>query len=245
MKWTRITAIISLLFFSIAGIYSNDKVTIYNAYVNNDMSAWKIVIDRIQKQENKNNETILSLINYQYGYIGWCIGMKKDSEAEYYISLADDNIALLEKSNYALSKIYAYKAALYGYEIGLNIIKAPFIGPKSIKYAENALKLDQKNPLAYIQLGNIQFYMPSMFGGSAYEAIQYFLKARVLMEANPDAVRQDWNYLHLLTLLVQAYTDVKDYKSAKAYCELILKIEPKFVWIKDELYPQVMKQFKN
>lgn len=225
--------------------YGNDKTEIYNAYIRNDMAAWKKIIDRMQNQERKSNENLLSLVNYQYGYIGWCIGNEKEKEAETYISLARYNLAVLERNNFNLSMVYAYFAALYGYEIGLSLIRAPFIGPKSMKYAENALKLDKGNPFAHVQMGNIQYYMPSMFGGSVNEAIRYFLQAKVLMENNQEAILQDWNYLHLLTLIVQAYMDVEDYRSAKAYCEIILKIEPRFLWIKDELYPQVLQQFKN
>ena len=239
------TITISFLLLISAKIYGNDKIEIYNAYIGNDMVAWKKIIDRIQNQERKSNEVLLSLVNYQYGYIGWCIGNEKEKEAETYISLARNNLAVLESNNYNLSMVYTYYAALYGYEIGLSIIRAPFIGPKSTKYAENALKLDQGNPFAYLQLGNIQYYMPSLFGGSVNEAIRYFLQAKVLMEKNKEAILKDWNYLHLLTLIVQAYTDVEDFRSAKAYCEIILKIEPRFLWIKDELYPQVMHQFKN
>jgi len=239
------TIALSFILLISVRIYGNDKTEIYNAYIRNNMAAWKKIIDRMQNQERKSNENLLSLVNYQYGYIGWCIGNEKEKEAETYISLARYNLAVLERNNFNLSMVYTYFAALYGYEIGLSLIRAPFIGPKSMKYAENALKLDQGNPFAYMQMGNIQYYMPSMFGGSVNEAIRYFLQAKVLMENNQEAILQDWNYLHLLTLIVQAYTDVEDYRSAKAYCEIILKIEPRFLWIKDELYPQVLQQFKN
>jgi tetratricopeptide (TPR) repeat protein len=232
------------MFFS-AKISGNDKIRIYNAYITNDMVTWKTVIDRLQKQEKKSDELRLSLVNYQYGYIGWCIGMEKEKEADNYISLAWKNLAVLEKNNYNLSMVYAYKAALYGYEIGLSIIRAPFIGPKSIKSAEQAVKLDPGNPFAYLQLGNIQYYIPAIFGGSVKEAIRYFLKAKTNMEKSKDALLQDWNYLHLLTIIAQAYADEGDYASAKAYYETILKIEPQFKWIKDELYPEVLHQFKN
>jgi tetratricopeptide (TPR) repeat protein len=209
------------------------------------MPAWKTVIDRLQKQEKKSSEFLLSLVNYQYGYIGWCIGENKGTEAERYIELVRENLDLLEKKDNYLSMVYAYKSALYGYEIGLSIFRAPFIGSKSIKYAEQALEVDSSNHFAWIQLGNIQYYMPTVFGGSREEALRYFLKAKALMEKNRDGLYQDWNYLHLLTLIAQVYSDLKDYKSARLYCEAILKIEPGFQWIKDELYLKVLQNFRN
>jgi tetratricopeptide (TPR) repeat protein len=225
--------------------YTNDKSAIYIAYIRNDMQSWKTVMDSIQQQEKKSNETLLSLVNYQYGYIGWCIGMKNKKEATGYISLVRKNLAILEKAGYNLSMVFAYKSALYGYEIGLSNIMAPFIGPKSMKCAEEALKLDPENYFAYMQMGNIQFYMPAMFGGSVNDAIRYFLEAKKQMEKNRNALLRDWNYLHLLTLIAQAYTDAGNFNAAKIYYEAILKIEPRFHWVKNDLYPEILKQCKN
>jgi tetratricopeptide (TPR) repeat protein len=233
-----------LLLFSSA-VLGNDKLLIYNAYILNDMPAWKTVIDRLQKQEDRSSGFLLSLVNYQFGYIGWCIGEEKVQEAESYIAIARENLDLLQKNSADLSMVYAYQSALNGYEIGLSVFRAPFIGPKSIKYAERALEIDPTNYFAWLQLGNIQYFMPSIFGGSVKEALRYFLKAKALMDKNRDIHSQDWNYLHLLTLIAQAYSDLKDYPSARVYYETILKIEPRFQWSKDELYPKVLKHFRN
>ena len=228
-----------------AEIFGDDKIAIYNAYISNDLQSWKKVIDRLQKQDEKSNETLLALVNYQYGYIGWCIGKKNGKEAETYISIARKNLAVLEENNCSMSMVNAYKSALYGYEIGLSMVRAPFIGPKSMRYAEQALKLDPANPFAHMQMGYIQYFMPSIFGGSVNEAIRYFLKAKSGMERDKNALSHDWNYLHLLTLIAQAYVDSGDMVLARSYYETILKIEPRFLWIKDELYPQLSKQFEN
>ena len=226
-------------------VFGNDRLRIYNAYVHNDMKAWKHVIDSIQHENKKSNSTLLTLVNYQYGYIGWCIGMNFDKEAENYISLMQKNIALLEKSNYRLSMIYAYQSALYGYKIGLSPVRAPFYGPKSIKYAENSLQLDKDNYFALMQAGNIHYYMPRIFGGSFKEAISYYLRAKTAMEKNSTDIHDNWNYLHLLTLIAQAYTKAKDYQAAERYYNLILKIEPEFQWIKDELYDDILKKLND
>jgi tetratricopeptide (TPR) repeat protein len=226
-------------------VWGNDRLRIYNAYVHNDMKIWKHIIDSIQQEDKKSNATLLTLVNYQYGYVGWCIGLNFDKEAENYISLMEKNIALLEKKNYRLSMIYAYQSALYGYRIGLSPVRAPFYGPKSIKYAENSLKLDKNNYFALMQAGNIHYYMPRIFGGSIKEAISYFLRAKTAMEKNSTDIHYNWNYLHLLTLIAQAYTKAEDYQSAARYYDLILKIEPEFQWIKDELFDDLLKKLND
>ena len=132
-----------------------------------------------------NNEQLLELVNYQYGYIGYCIGFKKRDEARRYLALAENNIEILEKRNYKLSDIHAYKCAFYGFKIGLNKLSAPVNGMKSLDHAKKALELDNENYFAWIQYGNIQFYMPAAFGGSKKEGIEYFLKAKQMLEKNP------------------------------------------------------------
>jgi len=220
------TLILVLLLLLSSVLHGNDKFIVYNAYIMNDMPAWKTVIDRLQKQEKMSSESILALVNYQYGYIGWCIGEDRIPEAERYIALTRENLALLEETGYNLSMVYAYKSALYGYEIGIAALRAPFIGRKSIKYAERSVETDPANYFGWLQLGNIQFYMPSVFGGSEKEALRFFLKAKTLLEENREALCQNWNYLHLLTPIAPAYTDLKDYRSARLYYETTLKIEP-------------------
>ncbi|MBP6577255.1 MAG: tetratricopeptide repeat protein, partial [Chryseobacterium sp.] len=186
----------------------------------------------------------LELINYQYGYIGWCIGNKKNNVAEQYIQLGESNIAVLEKSGYKPSWINSYKSAFYGYKIGLNKLKAPFIGPKSVECAELSMKQDAENPYGFIQFANSQYYMPAVFGGSKSEALKYYMKAEKIMEKNQNQIKEDWNYLSLLSMIAIAYTELNDYKNAKEYYNKILNIEPNFLWVKNELYPKLLKKMK-
>ncbi len=209
------------------------------------MRNWKSIIDRMDAVKNKNNVFLLELVNYQYGYIAWCIGNKKNDEAKYYLELAEKNISILSRETKNLSIVNSYKAAFYGYRIGLNRLLAPFIGPKSIDHANHAIKLDKENPFAYVQYANIQFYMPSVFGGSKNEAVTYYLKAQVLMEKNVSDIKENWNYLSLLTVIAQSYSYLNDYQSSIFYLEKILKIEPEFGYVKNELYPQVLNKMKK
>lgn len=223
-------------------VLANWKTMIYKAYIGNNMPEWKVIIDKMDKEKNKTNDFILELVNYQYGYIAWCIGNKKDKEAEHYLELANKNLELLEKKEFKPSEISAYKSAFYGYEIGLNKMKAPFIGPKSIKYSKLSMEQDAQNPMGYIQYGNSQFYMPPMFGGSKQEAVAHFLKAEKLMEKDKAKTENNWNYLSLLALIGQSYFIMEDYKNAKKYYEKALADEPGFLYVKLELLPDLLKK---
>ena len=140
-----------VIIFSVSSIKAAYKSTIYESYVSNNMAQWKLVIDEMNLQNNKSNDFLLELVNYQYGYVGWCIDKDNDEQAEAYLALAEANLEILEKASYKLSLVNAYKSAFYGFHIGLNVFKAPFVGPKSVECAELAMKLDEKNPYGYIQ----------------------------------------------------------------------------------------------
>ena len=239
-----LTLIIVLLVGSMS-IYASNKSEIYKAYISSDMNRWKKTIDEMNRQQSKNNDFRLELLNYQYGYIAWCIGNKKYGVAESYIELGEKNIQVLEKTSAYISQINAYKSAFYGYRIGLNKLKAPFIGPKSVECAKLAIKQDVNNPYGYIQYANSQFYMPPVFGGSKKMALVYYTKAKNLMERNQHKNTEDWNYLSLLTMIVKSYSELKDWNNAKSQCEKILKLEPDYLWVKKELYPEILKKIKQ
>jgi tetratricopeptide (TPR) repeat protein len=233
-----------LLFFSL-NIRASDRSDIYAAYVKNNMPLWKSTIDKMEAVKSNDNDFLLELVNYQYGYIAWCIGNNKNDEAKIYLEVAENNISILANVTKNLSMVNSYKAAFYGYKIGLNKFLAPFIGMKSTDCAKMAIDFDKDNPLGYIQYGNIQFYMPSVFGGSKKEAVAYYLKAQELMEKDSRYITENWNYLSLLIVIAQSYSYLNDFQSSIGYLEKILRIEPDFGYVKNELYPQLLNKMKK
>lgn len=209
------------------------------------MDQWKSVLERMDAIQNKSDELLLELVNYQYGYIGYCIGFDKKEEAKKYLSFAMKNIQILEKKNCSLSVVNAYKAAFYGFRIGLNPISAPVNGFKSIDCARTALKIDPEFYFAYIQYGNMKFYMPSALGGSKKEALEYYLRAKGIVDKDPEFISGNWNYMSLLVVIGQTYTYLKDFASAKKVYDNILKLEPGFWYVKDDLYPKLLKKMEN
>ena len=124
-------------------------------------------------------------------------------------------------------------------------MKAPFLGPKSINAAKQSMEENSANPYGFIQYANAQFYMPPIFGGSKKEALKYYLQAQNIMEEDTIELHKNWNYLSLLTNMAEAYTEIKEYENAEKYYKQILKIEPNFLWVKDELYPNFIKERTN
>jgi len=213
--------------------------TIYKAYISGNMAEWKKEMDSCKVITNADK---LELSNYQYGYIAYCIDQDKEDEAEKYIQKAEKLIEELKKQQYKLSMLYAYKSAFIGFKIGVSPYRAPFIGKESLTFAKKSVALDSTNYFAYVQLGNIAFYTPSMFGGSKKEAMFHYLKALELMEKKPEILKNNWNYLNLLSAMINVCCEQKHYELAKKYCIKALVIEPKFDWVKNQLYPKILKQ---
>ncbi len=237
-----VTTIFIFLLFTANASYKTD---IYRAFINNKMDQWQATIDKMEKNKQKDNGYLLQLVNFQYGYIAWCISMKDDKKAASYLKLAEKNLAQLEDQNASMASINAYKSAFYGFRIGLSPFKAPFLGPKSVRYSKSAIEQDANNPLGYIQYGNAQFYMPPVFGGSKQVAIEYFYKALHLMEKNKSELNENWNYLNLLVIIGQSYEQTGQLKEAKLIYEKALNIEPQFLFMKDELYPELLKKIND
>ncbi|MGQ9820134.1 MAG: hypothetical protein ACUVQ1_09490 [Candidatus Kapaibacteriales bacterium] len=238
MERKKYILMIILTWIDIA-LFGQTSIAIYNAYVQGNMIEWKKVMDSFKA---KTNSEKLELINYQYGYVAYCIDQKKESEAETYIKKAESLLTELEKHKYELSTVYAYKSAFIGFKIGLSPYKAPFLGQESLSYAKKSVTTDTINYFGYIQLGNIAFYTPAMFGGSKKEALKYYLKALQIMQRNSALLKNNWNYLNLLVTIINSYYEIGQYKLAEMYCKKALDIETKFDWVKNNLYPKIKKK---
>ena len=224
------------------GVNGSNKSEVYNSYIFDRMPVWKNLIDHLHTLPDKSNEQLLELINYQYGYIGWCLGKDQKDEALVYLKLAEENLKNLEDARFKPAIINGYKSAFYGNHIALSKFSAPFIGPKSAECARLAVKLDPNEPFGYFQMGNVKYHTPPLMGGSKIEAVGFFLKARALMEKKKDLIRGDWNYLSLLVTLARTYESINDLLKAKQVYEETLKFEPEFKWVKDDLYPNLLKK---
>ncbi|WP_372949142.1 hypothetical protein [Mariniphaga sp.] len=216
------------------------KQQVYQAYISGKMENWKTAIDAMEKQKSNQPTDILELINYQYGYVAWCLGNDKKNEAKHYLSLLDNNLEKLKSLSGESAEYHSYTAAAYGFKIGLSNWRAPFFGPKSMDHAEKAMKKDSLNFQANMEMGNIWNHMPAMFGGSDEKALSYYSKALKIMESKSEEIkRHNWIYLNLLTLVGQMQQEMGNPYQAKKYFEQALKIEPNFVWVKEELLPSL------
>ena len=245
MERTKFKIILLFLMFYTSSLIAGNRDRIYLAYISGNMQEWKRVTDLLASTDPSDPQTMAELVNYQYGYIGWCIGTGRNDEAKKYLSHAENNLEKLEKITEYRSLVLSYRSAFYGYRIGLNKLLSPVLGIKSYESARQAITLDENNPMGYIQYGNIMFYVPKTLGGSKAEALKYYLKALELIEKDTASLSGDWNYLNLLTLIARTCTYINDYGRAKQYLDKILETEPDFRWARDELSKEIIEKNKK
>jgi tetratricopeptide (TPR) repeat protein len=213
----------------------------FDYYVSGDMDSWKNKMLELEAVKPKTTAFMTQLINYQYGFIAWCIGNDKKSEADKVLSRARKNLATLEGKPEYKALIYSYQAAFTGFEIGISPFKAPFIGFSSVDFANKAFAVDTAYYQAHLEFANIQFFMPEIFGGSKKLALKHFLEAEKLMLQKPDFVKHDWNYVNLLAIIGQAFQKTGQPAAAREYYLKALSISPAFQFVKNELLPSLPK----
>jgi tetratricopeptide (TPR) repeat protein len=235
-------ALISCFLIVSPDAFCGNREKIYDAYISGHMDNWKRIIDEMERNKNMGSGAILELINYQYGYIAWCMGEDNKKEAREYLELAEGNLDILEDRGYKPSQTNFYRSTFSAFKISFNIIKAPFLGPKSLKYAELSIEQDPQNPFAQLVNGSARFFMPENLGGSKETGIKHYLKALELMEIDGGYTDNDWNYLNLLAAIGQAYEETGQNNEAIKYYRKALEAEPSFSWVKNELLPNLLNK---
>ena len=243
MERSKYILALAFIILSIDG-YGGSNPTIYQSFTSGNMARWRSAIDSIYRAKPMDNGEILQLVNYKYGYIAWCIDANRKGEARQYLTSAERLVGLLWQRGYNLSMLHAYRSAFIGFEIGLAPLRAPFIGAESMMHAREAVRVNPSNAFGHVQLGNIAFFTPPMFGGSKSQALVHYLTALELMER--DGVPSgDWNYLNLMAAIIRTHIELEQYEQARRFCERVLALEPRFEWVKNVLCPEVTKRIKQ
>jgi len=241
----RLVALIIIL-CSVPDLYAEShRKIVYNAFINREMNKWGNIIHSIET--NNPPTTIdqkIELINYYYGYIGYLIGQKKYETAQSYIVKGEKLITQILHASPNNATTYAFKGSFIGFRIGISKFKAIYLGPESLGYIEKALELDPQNVQGTIDRGNVFFYAPGIFGGDKNEALNLYLRAAKQIEKSKDT-DQNWAYLNLLTTIGIAFDKLNRPNEAKLIYEKILRKEPNFRWVKEELYPKLLARNKK
>ena len=219
------------------------QLSIYTAYLQKNMNVWKEVMDEMEvNYKTESNPTLLyDLVEAEYGYVAFCISLKKRKEARVVLKKAEEHINLLLEDGLENAKIFSLLGALYGFRVYLEPLKALKYRGRSKKANQTAIRLGPDEPQAWMEKANNEYYSPAIFGGSKRRAVPLYENAVKLYELSPERIHQNWLYLNCLTGLGMAYENTGQFRNAKEVYKKLLKLEPSFSWVRDDLYPRFLQ----
>jgi len=245
LQYRLITTLVLFLITSFINAQTTNQIMVYEAYIHGDMSKWASVIKTIEtKNIPVTIEQKLELINYYYGYSGYLLGKKRNDQAQTIIEKGDKLIKQVLIADPKNATAYAYKGSFMGFKIGRNKFKAISLGPESSACINKAFELDSQNIQAIVDKGNMLLHAPKYLGGNKNEALKLFLKGAKLLESRKKT-DQNWFYLNILIQIARTYENQEQTEQAKLTYEKILRKEPDFNWVRNELYPKLIKKMKN
>jgi tetratricopeptide (TPR) repeat protein len=244
----RLLCLLAITSFSAFGQepLAQEKKAIYQAFITNRMDIWNTTLQKMEDKvrHDMHPTNLFELAVAHYGYTAFSIGNKNTEAAKVSIDKAESLLNYLTNDKNFRANALALKAGLTGLKMGMNRFKAFSLGPKAIAYLKEAEALDSLNPYALMERGNMKFHAPAIFGGSYSEAAKFYKKSLTVMRQR-GLDRYNWLYLNTMVCLGRSYEAAKDYSRAKNVYEAILKEEPGFLWVKQELYPQLVGKNEN
>ena len=211
------------------------------AYSMNSITLWKDIVKNLENQfKESNNDSIMAfkLARAQYGLLTACIGNQDETTFNEFFDKTEENIKNLLKSYPQWSALYAMQAGVYSLKMAFDPGKGRFLGPKSGKIIEKAIKCNEYEPTAWVQKAGSKLHTPKQYGGSITEAINCYNKAIELFEQNDSMLVNNWQYVNSIIWLGNAYNTAEQYENALKTFEKALKIAPDHGWVKYDLYPK-------
>ena len=232
--------IAALSFSSQAAGQASFQNLIYRAYVEGRMNLWENTLETMEFEysRNPNPDLLYDILLAQYGLIGYYLGIDDNSTGRALLNQASDNLEILEQVDRYESEAKLFRAAFNAFRISLRPWLGVRLGPQSQRLINDAIEIKPEYPRGWIEKGNLMYFAPAMFGGSKPKAIEYYSKAIELMEQDMQNNHR-WLYLSTLVSLANAYEYTGQHQKAISTLEKALVYEPGFVWVKDELLPEI------
>lgn len=235
------------LFFIVSFLAANAqeyKSELYQSYLLEKMDHWKELLVQMENDFKMTSDPKLlyDLLEAEYGYTGWLVSVKRKEEAEEVLKSAQGHIGKLTELGLDNARVYSLKGAFYGFQIMLEPARAPKLGRLSMEANETALELDPEEAQVWLERANMEYYRPVVFGGSKRKAVPMYERAVELFESSPERTIENWVYLNCLAGLGIAYENTRKFSEAGNVYRKLLRLEPSYKWVKEELYPQFQEK---
>lgn len=203
----------------------------FESYRAGNMAPWPGLIDEMAKVKSADLAWQTEILKAMYGLVGYEFGLHDKDVARKYVNKADVYLENLLEKYPNNAQLHSLAGAFYGYKIALAFYKAPFLGPKSMFHMEKAIELDPAEPMGYIEKGNSLQYRPAVFGGDKTEALKFYRKAFMLIEAKYDS-KCNWQKMLLCSFILKNLYETNQTAEAEAFLLKMQKDYGSMAWIK-------------
>lgn len=227
-------------------VLSNYRCILYSSYVSGKVTDWGELLPAMEKsfQANGSDHLLLEIARTHYGLVAFLINNDRENESEVYLKQGLAEVEQLLTRNPSNAEALALKASFTAFRIAISPYLGPFLGPRSLGYIDEAMKLDGKNPYVLIDKANAKQFTPGIFGGDLDEAVGYYKQSIAAFERmDPSECR--WVYLNALANLGTCYEKLGQYVNAEATYRKALAVAPNFDWVKNFLLPKLQKKLAN
>ncbi len=226
--------------FTLASQQTHFQNMIYKAYTGSDMSIWENALIGLEKayEKSPSDDLLYDVLLAQYGLIGYYLAIDDNRRGREKLEKARDYLEVLQQAKDYEAEAMLFQAAFNAFRISLRPWLGVNLGPQSERLINDAISMKASYPRAWVEKGNLLYFAPAIFGGSKTKAIDHYREAIRLMEANMQNNHR-WLYLSTLVGLARAYENTGDYDMAIATLEKSLQFEPNFLWVKDEVLPEI------
>lgn len=217
------------------------------SYATGRMSEWEGLIRQLEKgyEATRNIAWLEEMAWAEYGYTAYLIHTGQEKKAEQYLRSALAHVDLLLQLRPRTGSYLALKSSLTAFRIRLRPLSAPIFGPRSARLMDEAIAANALDPRVLTEKGLARLYAPSWAGGNPEEAVTLFSSASQQVMREKDNLRGSWYYLHLMVSFGQSLQKTNRHHEAVALYQNLLKEEPTFEWVKNELLPQALLSLKN
>ncbi|MEL7533727.1 MAG: tetratricopeptide repeat protein [Bacteroidota bacterium] len=220
---------------------SSYRARIYQSYIQNDIASWEKALTGLEDfvNGNPNKAGLYELGLAQYGLIGFYRELGKRETAISLMNQAENTVDKMLELNENWAIANCLKGGLLGLETEFYPAKIVYLGPRALSYYDDGKELGPSSPEVCVELGNLAYHAPEMFGGDKMEAVQYFQKAIRLFDANPSLKKNNWLYLHAYAWLGRSYVALGKKEDAKTTYNRLRAYEPGFTYLDRVLLPEL------
>jgi tetratricopeptide (TPR) repeat protein len=221
-------------------IQSINYRSLVKTYADGSWSGWSPEIAKAEKSLPNDIESKFVLINLYFGYVGHFIDAGKYDIAFEFIHKGEKLIQQILAVEPANATAISYKGAFLAFRVGINRFKYLATALEGLSLIYKAYDMDKNNLIAILNKASALYFLPPVFGGNKVETIRLLNQACSLMEESGYTV-DNWMYYYTLIFIGRSNEKTGKLIEAKHAFEKVLKLEPEFKWVKNDLYPAVLK----